>query len=212
MDRRERMNDPEEAFRAAFEGLAAGLWTALPGIVQTFDAARMTVTAQPAIKGRVKHPDGVIELVDMPLLVDVPLVFPSGGGFTLTFPVAQGDECLVKFADRCIDAWWQSGGTQPPAELRMHDLSDGFALVGIRSLPRVLSGVSTTAVQLRDDAGSTLVEVAGGGVVRVVAPTKVRLETPLLEVTGDVVAGTVSLKTHVHANSGGTGNSGQPVP
>ena len=31
------------------------------------------------------------------------MVFPGGGGFALTFPVAAGDECLVVFASRCID-------------------------------------------------------------------------------------------------------------
>ena len=90
----------------------------------------MTVTVQPSIRGRVEQPDGSTKSVALPLLVDVPAVFPSGGGFTLTFPIHQGDECLVVFADRCIDAWWQSGGIGEPLETRTHNLSDGFALVG----------------------------------------------------------------------------------
>ena len=69
----------------------------------------------------------------------MPVVFPGGGGFALTFPVAAGDECLVVFASRCIDAWWQSGGVGEPMEPRMHDLSDGFALIGVRSQPAHVS-------------------------------------------------------------------------
>ena len=114
MDRRERSCTEEEAIRAAFDGMAAGLWTAMPAIVQSFDPAKMTLVAQPAIKGRVRGKDGTISFVEMPLLVDVPVLFPSGGGFSLTFPIAQGDEALIVFADRCIDAWWQSGGIQQP--------------------------------------------------------------------------------------------------
>jgi hypothetical protein len=58
-------------------------------------------------------------------------------------------------------------------EFRMHDLSDGFAFVGPRSTPRVLSGVSTTATQLRSDDGATMVEVS---------PGKIRLQAVNVEV------------------------------
>ncbi|MFW8450019.1 Gp138 family membrane-puncturing spike protein, partial [Klebsiella pneumoniae] len=73
-----------------------------------------------------KDESGAQVSVNLPLLVDVPVVFPRGGGCTLTFPVKPGDECLVIFADRCIDFWWQSGGIQEPVDERMHDLSDAF--------------------------------------------------------------------------------------
>ncbi|WP_302441547.1 Gp138 family membrane-puncturing spike protein, partial [Bilophila wadsworthia] len=131
MDRRERWAEPVEALRAALDGRQAEMWTALPGIVQSFDPAAMTVSVQPAVAGRISDEAGKAASVDLPILPDVPVVFPGGGGFALTFPVAAGDECLVVFASRCIDAWWQSGGVGEPMEPRMHDLSDGFALVGV---------------------------------------------------------------------------------
>lgn len=159
MDRRERVDDPEVALREAFDGLRAGIWTALPGIIQSFSASAMTCEVQPTIKVPVRQIDGTIVTVALPLLVDCPVQFPSGGNCTLTFPVGPGDECLVVFASRCIDSWWQSGGVQEQAELRMHDLSDGFALLGFRSKPRALSGISTTAAQLRTDDGQAYVEV-----------------------------------------------------
>ncbi|MCA7083383.1 hypothetical protein K7G19_07190 [Cupriavidus sp. DB3] len=161
MDRRERVDDPEVALREAFDGLRAGIWTALPGVIQSFDAKAQTSEVQPTIKIPVRKLDGTIESVALPMLVDCPVQFPSGGNCTLTFPVKPGDECLVVFASRCIDAWWQSGGVQEQAEIRMHDLSDGFVFLGFRSKPRALQGVSTTAAQLRTDDGSAFVEVNG---------------------------------------------------
>lgn len=161
MDRRERYYDPEETLRTALAGFQAGIWTALPCIVQSFDAAAMTVVVQPTIKARVTAEDGAISTIALPLLLDCPVIYPCGGGFTLTFPIVAGDECLVMFASRCIDSWWQSGGIQEQAELRMHDLSDGFALVGVRSQPRVITGISLDAPQLRSDDGTSYVEVAG---------------------------------------------------
>ncbi|MDR8345712.1 hypothetical protein FPK41_22485, partial [Acinetobacter baumannii] len=89
----------------------------------------VTAVVQPAIKGAEKDESGAEVSVNLPLLVDVPVVFPRGGGCTLTFPVKPGDECLVIFADRCIDFWWQSGGIQEPVDERMHDFSDAFCIV-----------------------------------------------------------------------------------
>ena len=239
MDRRERMNDPEEALRAALDGKQANIWTALPGIIVSFDPEASTVTVQPAIQGSVQAPDGQRRSVNMPVLPDVPVVFPGGGGMTLTFPIQAGDECLVVFSSRCIDGWWQSGGVQKAMESRMHDLSDGFALVGVRSQPQRLNpAVSAGTTQLRSDDGQTFIEMdAAGQVVKVKAPQKVVIDTPMLEVTGamsvqnsqgaatacafggkiaaagDVVAGTVSVQHHVHSNvQPGSGSSGQPVP
>ncbi|MBS0878001.1 MULTISPECIES: Gp138 family membrane-puncturing spike protein [unclassified Tatumella] len=131
------------------------LRVAMPGIIQSFDAEAVTAVIQPAIRYIERDNNGNQTTSDYPLLVDVPVVFPRGGGCTLTFPVKEGDECLVIFADRCIDFWWQSGGVQEPADGRMHDLSDAFAIVGPQSQSKKISGISTTATQLRSDDGAT---------------------------------------------------------
>lgn len=167
MDLRERFEDPCEAMQAVQDGRQAQIQTAMPGIITGYDAAAQTCSVQPAIRGRVESPDGTVASVDLPLLVDVPVFFPSGGGFTLTFPIAAGDECLVVFASRCIDAWWQSGGVQEALSARMHDLSDAFALPGPRSQARRLAAVSTEHVQLRTDDGATYIEIQPGGKVRI---------------------------------------------
>lgn len=154
MDRRERLDDPVEAQMAALDGKQAEIWTALPGIVEGFDPVAMTVSVQPSVKGQIQDESGKASAVDLPLLVDVPVVFPCGGGFTLTYPIKNGDECLVVFASRCIDGWWQGGGVGGTPDERMHDLSDGIAIVGPRSQPRKLvPAVDAENVQLRTDDG-----------------------------------------------------------
>ncbi len=55
------------------------------------------------------------------------------GGVGAVMPVSVGDGCLVVFSDRCIEAWYQTGQPNPLPSLRMHDIADGFALVGINS-------------------------------------------------------------------------------
>ena len=108
--------------------------------------------------------DGTKTYADYPPLPLVPVVFWGGGGISMTWPVAAGDECLLVFHDRDIDNWFLNGAGQPPLSARVHDFADAFAIVGLRSGPRALGGVSTTAAQIRTDDGSTFVEVNPTGV------------------------------------------------
>jgi hypothetical protein len=158
----ERYDDVLQTINAAMRGYAATTWSALPGIIQSVNFAQMTCVVQPSIRAQVRTKEGTMTFVNLPVLVDVPIIYPGGGGFIMTFPIAAGDDCLVIFADRCIDSWWQSGGIQNPAELRLHDLSDGFALVGPRSLPRVPSNISPNSVQVRSQDGQTYMNLANG--------------------------------------------------
>ena len=207
MDRRERISSLHDALIAALSGWQAGIWTALPAVVQSFDAAAMTIVAQPTIQAKVLNQKGIWEDKDMPLLLDVPVCFPTGGGFTMTFPIAAGDEVLIVFSSRCIDTWWQLGGTQNvQAEWRMHDLSDGFAIIGPRSQPRKISGISTNSVQIRKDDGAVFIELASG---------QINIKGDV-HVTGAVIAtgeGTFNNHTvgqHIHSDPQG-GNTGLPT-
>lgn len=162
MDRREQLNDAEESARLAIEGHQARLWTALPGIVTAVDLVKQTVSVQPAIQGEWTASDGTTKAVSLPLLVDVPVVWPRAGGFALTFPIAMNDEVLVIFSARCLDAWWQQGGVQPQAEPRMHDLSDGFAILAPTSQPKKLSAVQTDGMELRTEDRATYIRLTPG--------------------------------------------------
>lgn len=168
-DPRQYLNDQEEAQRLAMEGNRAGLWTAMPGIVQSVDAVKMTCSVQLTIQGRYEDQIGDLKWVNIAPLQDVPIVFPSAGGFLITLPIAAGDEVLVVFASRCIDAWWQSGGyANKPLEFRMHDLSDGFCIPGPKSEPAaalVAGGFNTTDLEIRNIAGDTYLSLTAAGKV-----------------------------------------------
>jgi hypothetical protein len=147
----------------------SGAWAnnirvAIPGIIDSFDATTQTVTVQPAIREKIQNEDGSQEWVNLPLLVDVPIVLPRAGNFVLTMPITKGDECLVMFADLCIDAWFSNGGIQNQIEKRRHDLSDSFAILGCWSQPEKLPYYSTDTTQLRNLAGTSYIEVTDTGI------------------------------------------------
>ena len=100
----------------------------IPCIVQSYNEENNTVECQPAIRERIINEDGTIQYVQLPLLVNVPVVFPGSSDFELKFALKQNDECLVLFSDLSIDNFWEKGSLQNPVEVRRHDLSDGIAI------------------------------------------------------------------------------------
>lgn len=181
--------DPYRATLDMISSGFAGLWTALPCIVDSYDPVAVTIVAQPCIQGQQQMPDGSLRMIDMPLLPDVPVCFARGGGLSITHPIQAGDECLVIFASRCIDAWWQSGGVQPPMENRKHDLSDGFAIFAPQSQPNRLSNVATDAVQIRTDDGEALIELTRSMRVNIKS-SRVKLDAPSVSTTKNLSVGT----------------------
>ena len=169
-DSAQLINDPEEASRIMLDGQQAGIWTAFPGIVVSVNFTEMTCQVQPAIQGVIVDPAGKQSTVNLPVLVDVPIVFPGTAGFLITLPLAKDDEVLVIIASRCIDAWWQLGGVQVPLESRMHDLSDGFAIPAQMSQPKVatIGAVSTTAIQIRNKTGDAYLGLTNAGILQLV--------------------------------------------
>nr|WP_235501676.1 Gp138 family membrane-puncturing spike protein [Trabulsiella odontotermitis] len=169
------------------EAISAGIRVAMPGIVVSFDSDAVTAVIQPAIKGYEPDANGNQISISMPQLVDVPVTFPRGGGVTLTFPVKPGDECELIFNDRCIDFWWQSGGEQEPVHPRQHHIGDAVAFLGPMSQAKKISGISTSAAQLRSDDGSTFFELnPSTQKIKIVAPGGVEVVTPLADFSDKV--------------------------
>ena len=220
MLRIERIDSLQDSLLAAFQGLQSGLWTALPGIVTNVSrlGSEQTVDVQPSVLMQLMGTDETWFDVSPPVCIHCPAQFPSGGGVTLTFPVAVGDECLLVFASRCIDGWWQQGGVAKQAEYRMHDLSDGFALLGFRSKPHVLSALSTTEAELRSDDGSTVIGLNPITSTLTLKATNIVIQgnvalTGNLGVSGSLANDGVDIgKTHKHSGvQSGSNNTGNPI-
>jgi len=193
MDRREWLNDNEECFKLSFEYLQSGMWTALPAIVTAVDLDKQTISAQCGIKGQYTDEEGVVHPIDMPLFQDVILCFPRAGGFSITFPVQAGDEVLIVFSCRCIDGWWQSGGINNiPPEFRMHDLSDGFAILAPTSQPKKLSGISSDSIQIRNDEQTKFIEISPSAVT-VLSDGDINLTGENINITGNITESATNL-------------------
>lgn len=141
------------------------------GTIQSFNSNNQTANATINYKKTyfkfndvTKKYDSVLQ--DYPQVIDCPVICLGGGGASLTFPIQQGDECLILFNDRDMDNWFGSGsvgaGVNTP---RMHSFSDGIILVGVRSLANSLSDYDGTRAALRNGVaqvavGPALIKIA----------------------------------------------------
>lgn len=155
----EIIGSDDEFYRTLIDTVKNQIRVAIPGVIQSFNAEEQTAKIQPTLREEIILPDYSKQIVQLPLLLDVPVCIPRAGGYSITFPVKQGDECLVIFSDMCIDAWWSYGSIQNQIEKRRHDLSDAFAILAPTSQPKRLTNYSTDSIQIRKDDGSSYIEL-----------------------------------------------------
>lgn len=112
---------------------------AIPGVFNAVASNGKSGDVKPAIARQNASLD--------PVIPDVPILFPRGGGASITWPVGAGDACLLIVADRDLDAWIRAGGLSTVAadDPRTHDLTDTVAIpVGLDSS----SGAGTVKVNI----------------------------------------------------------------
>ena len=149
----------ETVVQAGIRNYNKSLHTAAPGTIDAFDPVTQFARVSLAIKTLLVNG----EEVAVPELVDVPVSFDRGGGFTVTRPVRRGDECLVVFCERSIDRWKQIGAGKIPAHTRDHDLSDGIAFVALSSQPNKIQGFDPVNYEIKSDDGKVSLKLLANG-------------------------------------------------
>lgn len=86
------------------------------------------------------------ESVELPEFIEVPPITLQGGASYVALPVAVNDYCVLMFTERCFDRWYDGKDFRSPAEARMHDYSDGLALVGVNPLSAAIAIPEETTI------------------------------------------------------------------
>ncbi|ETD72974.1 hypothetical protein V757_01135 [Pelistega indica] len=192
----------ESAVDAQTEKAIKDIHTSLPAKVIDFNSTLQTVTLAAQVKQILI--DG--KTVQIPPLMDVPVNFPRGGGFAVTFPLQAGDEGIAIFSERCIDGWHTSGKATEPLDYRFCDLSDAMFIPGICSRPNTIKGFFTDGLSLQTLDGSTFIRITNG---KILIKGEIEQNGGFVS-SADVVASGISLTNHVHGgvSSGGSKTSG----
>ena len=155
--------------------------TVIVGEIVSFDPA--TVTAE--IQIGVTFPLDGGEMMPITNLLNVPIMALKAGGFTMTFPVKAGDECIVFFSQRDISTWIENGGQIQPSTPRQLNLSDAVALVGLQSAKTRQQNYHADNFEIRSENAS--VSISPDGAVTLDARDVVTVTADSgLEITADV--------------------------
>lgn len=160
MDQRFRFPDETELHETIADAVQAKIRTAMPVTPSKDSEDGHTIELQPTVKAVQRMPDGTEQLVQLPVLPDMPILHAGGGGIYTTHAHKTGDEGVIINVDRSHDEWHQQGGIQQPGDATMHPLSGGFYLPGAHSTPRKLKGVSKNSSQTRTDDKKSVHDVS----------------------------------------------------
>lgn len=191
----------------------------LPAKIVAFDRTTNRATVQPMIK--LLATNG--EAISRAQLASVPVLQIGGGGFILNFNLKAGDLGWIKASDRDVSLYLQANGATQyqPNTLRLHSFEDGLFI------PDVLTGYTINA----EDAENAVLQSLDGSVRVALWSDRVKITAPLVVIdaaethctgdllvdgtitgTVDVIAGTISGKTHVHGGvHTGSGSTGVPT-
>lgn len=126
-------------------------------------------------------------VTEYPPLVDLPLLWQGASDGDLTFPDPTGSDCLVIFADRSIDEWFETGQAYTPKNKRMHDLSDGFVLLRPRHKGDPLQDYDKEATMLKK--GSSKIILKDDEAVLTNGKVSIKLLDDMIVLDGKVVIG-----------------------
>lgn len=147
------------------------LHTGLPGRVESFDSARGTVDVLPLLKRVYQDPDDASEVkeFELPVIPDVPIVYPAGGGWSITFPLEPGDLVYISFAERSLDRWKaaDAGSTVDPQLVSLHPLDGAVAIPALRPPTDKLSGLDRGGLRVGKEGGSTEIFIDDNGRVTI---------------------------------------------
>lgn len=139
-------SDFETVLESALSGaICSRVHVSLPARVVTYYQATQTADVQPVVRARYRSEDDTVEHYKLPVIPGVPVVFPQGGGCSITWPLAAGNSVLLVVAERSLDEWKATGdGDVSARSARRFDLTDAVALAGLSSpstpLAQVLAG------------------------------------------------------------------------
>lgn len=105
--------------------------TAMPGVVVTVRQSlhEMTVDVQPMVSFMTEDD----EPMERPVVLNVPIHFPTSRKSGMTFPVEPGDPVLLVYSMRNLDTWKRGQGTESaiPTDKRKFDKRDCIAIPGV---------------------------------------------------------------------------------
>src|SRR5690606_572168 len=144
-----------EVISRALESRLADVFTAVPCEVVTYYPETQTADLLPVVRRPVPTEEEDIAFEDLPIVQNIPIIFPRGKSVSITWPLEKGDGVLLCSLTFCANEWRRTGEITDPLDIRLHSLGNAFAIPGafpdVKALDAGLAsapGLTLTAEQI----------------------------------------------------------------
>lgn len=144
-----RSPELSEVLEGVRESAAADVRVCCVARVVRWDSSKpRECDVQPVHKRAYLNEDGDRTPEKQPVIPSVPVLYPGGGGFVITWPLQVGDEVLLVFSDDSLDKYLQVGGQSDidTEDDRRHHITDAICIPGMGKLNQAIN-VSNNSMQ-----------------------------------------------------------------
>ena len=128
------MDDMLESLELWLQSRMEDVHTMLPGTVQSYDPETRTAVVKPSVKLRTMHGD----VLDIPPIASVPVVWPGSNDFTaMSKDLPKGSGVMLLFSEASLGNWQRGSQDAAADDETRHSLQDAIAVPGLWSMRRV---------------------------------------------------------------------------
>ena len=204
-----------ETLRRVIEARVTEIQVGIPAKVVSYDPVTQTCQAQPLVRRAVTDIDGRKD-EDLPELFEVPVAWPQGGGFALSFPLAAGDLVTLIATTWNAHTAFNTGEISNTSELVTQSISSVIAIPGWRSAAAPLVDPSATVMKIGRDGEDETIEIddteirIGAGATEAITRDD-RLQTELTALRNSFDAHVTSFNLHGHLHILGPSTTATPI-
>jgi len=139
-----------------FDSRMENIHTCIPGRIESYEGhSSRKASIKPLV--RLKTESG--EDVDLPVINDVPVIFPSSQQFQILYPLQKNDSCLLFFTETGIGNYLAGTGQEVNADDKSRfSLTDAVAVPGLWTFKN--APTNTNSIELAD-TGDLVITVNG---------------------------------------------------
>lgn len=157
--------------------------TCYPASIVEFDPVKQVASCKLSIESYYTGLDFSYAKQPAVTLLDVPVQFPQGGGWDITFPVKAGDPCMLLFSQRGYDHWLYEAkeeaglveGVPHPDFDRCFSARDAICILGPRPIPKAIPDFNNDGMELRNEAKSQRITFHSSGDVEITTTANVNI-------------------------------------
>ena len=194
------------------------IWVSIPGVIESYDVNTKRCRVRPAIN--LVLTDGTE--TEQAAVINVPVLWPSGGGFALLCPLPEGTPVEIKFSQRGLAAFKETFSQESPGN-GIFAKEDAHVIPGYGSL--TVSPATSKGISMQAETGSDYIFINDSGEVEIVATKSVKVISPDVSVdasasasietasatitaTSSTVSGPLTVTGQLIANGGISGSGG----